>query len=140
VLAYLRSCYLITLDGCDYIKQFMPEYTGIQVAHGDNLVHMDETGDDIGPDYTIKSAINSLKKELEWEAKEMAFSLITKPGSDFGIWLAISRKIDMKRVGKAGVEPAELGKDKQFMKLLCEVQKDFDRGFKAANAVARQGK
>ena len=70
----------------------------------------------------------------------MAFSLVTKPLSSFGVFLAITGKIDIERVGKAGVEPKELGKDKQFMKLLYQVQKDFDRGFRAANAVARQDK
>jgi hypothetical protein len=78
-----------------------------------------------------------LKKELEWEAKEMAFSLVTKPVSSFGVFLAITGKGDIERVGKAGVEPEELGRDKRFMQLLNQVQKNFDWGFKAANAVAR---
>jgi DNA-binding MarR family transcriptional regulator len=145
MLTYIRNCYLITLDGCDYIRQFVHRRHGqiIQIF-GDQLVDIDEPADNIGPDYTVKSAINSLKKELEWEAKEMAFTLITKPTSSFSISLArfgtTARFGKDERAGKGGVEPKQLGKDKRFMKLLCEVQKDFDRGFKAADAAAKQGK
>lgn len=145
VLAYLRNCYLITLDGCDYVRQFLPRKgsTGeIITTHRDQLVDIDKPAEEIDPDYTVKSAINSLKKELEWEAKELAFSLITKSTSDFSVFLATFKKSEqeIERVGKAGVEPNELGKDKRFMKTLYQVQKDFDRGFKAADAVARQKK
>ena len=83
-------------------------------------------------DYNIKSATNSLKKELEWEAKEIAFGLITKPVSSFGIFLAITGKIDVQRVGKAGFSREQLGNDKRFIKLLREVEGDFNRGLKAA--------
>ena len=145
VLSYLRNCYLVTLDGCEYIKKFMKKYSGptdtIVEVHLDNLADITEPvrpRDPIEPEsYTIKSATNSLKKELEWEAKEMAFSLVTKTASSFGIFLAITGKIDIERVGKAGVEPWRLGKDRRFMKLLHEVQKEFTLGFKAAE-VAQQ--
>jgi hypothetical protein len=145
VLSYLRNCYLTTLDGCNYIKQFLPRHkgsgAGIIITHYDDLVDIDKSDDDIGPDYTVKSATNSLKKELEWEAKEMAFSLITKHASDFGVFLALLKRSseEIERVGKAGVEPKELGRDKRFTKLLREVKKDFDRGFEVANAAAELG-
>jgi DNA-binding MarR family transcriptional regulator len=144
VLSYLRNCYFISMDGCEYIKKFMKRYRGptdtIVEVHLDNLLDINEpvgTTDPSEPEaYTIKSATDSLKKELEWEAKEMAFGLITKPVSSFGVFLALTGKIDIERVGKTGVDPEDLGRDKRFMKLLYQVQKDFDRGFKAANTVA----
>jgi hypothetical protein len=147
VLSYLRNCYLVTLDGCEYIKKFMIKYRGptdtVVEVHLDNLVDINEPVGPRDPNepeaYTIKSATSSLKKELEWEAKEMAFSLVTKSVSSFGAFLAITGKIDIERVGKAGVEPGQLGKDKHFMKLLCEVKRDFNRGLKAAQAAEQQG-
>jgi hypothetical protein len=159
VLSYLRDCYLITLEGIDYIQQFTTLKDEIIQIHYDDLIPFNEspatterskgqitpriavTVDKNGNwDNTIKSAINGLKKELEWQAKELAFSLITKPPwASRGILLTVTAKADIRRTGKAGVEPKELGRDKRFMKLLREVKKDFDRGFEVANAAAEPG-
>jgi DNA-binding PadR family transcriptional regulator len=116
LLSYLRQCYQITLDGRDYIKQIDQD------------------------DYTVKSAIKSLKRELELEAKEMAFSLMTRPKSTFGVSLAIFNRMEIKRTGKTGVESRQLGRDKRFMKLLREVKKDFDQKFNEAVTISKEKK
>jgi DNA-binding MarR family transcriptional regulator len=147
MLTYLRNCYQITLDGCDYIRQFIvgggkEVYSGGEVGYNNiqeiYISDLPGLSEKAAPDYTIKSAINNLKKELEWEAKEMAFSLITKPESSFGVFLARFNKVDIERTGKAGIEPGQLGKDKLFVKLLRQVKKDFDLRFETADKIARR--
>jgi hypothetical protein len=60
-----------------------------------------------------------LKKELEWEARELAFSLITKmPDSSTPIFIHALGKGYPERNAKAGGKPGQLGKDKRFVKLL----------------------
>lgn len=58
-----------------------------------------------------------LKEDLEWQPREFVLKLVTN---------FLRKKDD-------GVIMGQLAKDKKFLELLREVQKDFDKGFSAVN-------
>jgi predicted transcriptional regulator len=86
-ISYLVDCYRITLDACDEIRKYIEEKKETDRRERTEL----------------------LKDSLRWQAKVLAFRLVTETN-----------------------DPARLGsivRDNRFMKLLREVHKDFDKGF-----------
>ena len=85
--SYLAECYRITLDACDKIRNYIEEKKETDRRERTEL----------------------LEDDLRWQAKVLAFRLVTETN-------------DPSRLGS-------IVKDNRFMKLLKEVHEDFDEGF-----------